>query len=142
MGIKAVERDALPGGLDDAHMLASKFAGMTQTAGVGDHFDLLVHVSTVGRYPGRLVLDDKATLQAWLVGGDASRTGIGMAAQGLDTTQREHEAACRIHEVSARCKRPRDAGWSHQLAGSDDPNPSRQTAGKQRVGDQRQCLVD
>ena len=70
MGIKAVERDALPGGLHDAHMFASKLACVTQTAGVGDHFDFLVHVSTVGCYARCLVLDHEAALQAWVVSGD------------------------------------------------------------------------
>ena len=73
-------------------------------------------------YKRQLVLNDQAALQPGVVRGDASRAGIGVAAQGLYAAQREHEAARRIHEIGASRQRPGNSGRRHQLPGGDHPD--------------------
>ena len=62
-------------------MLATKFPGMPEAAGVGDHFDLLGQVPRISGNAFGLVLDHQTALQARHMGGDTGRAGILVAAQ-------------------------------------------------------------
>src|SRR5262245_20583866 len=79
--IEHVERHALVRRLYDAHVLPAQLAGMTATAGVRDHVDLLVHVRRIARDPQEFLLHDQPTLQALVVSRDSCRTSILVTAQ-------------------------------------------------------------
>src|SRR3990170_5546525 len=89
--IKLIEGDAAAGGLDDARVLAPKLAGMREPAGVRDHVDLGVHAAAVAGRAQILLPHHEPALQALVVRGDPRWALVGVALQGLDATEREHE---------------------------------------------------
>lgn len=86
---------------NDAGMKGPKFTWFVNTAGVGEHTNLVHHVTHIVFDTNRLERRVKTFLQARVMGSDAGRAGVLVAMQGLDAAKCKHETACRGNEVGA-----------------------------------------
>src|SRR5438045_6673851 len=88
---------------------------MLDAARVSDHLDVVVHALGVVRDTQVFLLDDEPALQPRIVRRDAGGTGVRLAAQRLDASEREHEAASRVYEIRADTERPRSPRRGDEL---------------------------
>ena len=77
--------------VNDKCVLRAQIGGVKHAATVRNQRHLFLHRCGVVRDSGRLYLRIQAFLQLWVMSGDARWTGILIALQRLNTTQREHE---------------------------------------------------
>ena len=97
------------GGRDPAHdVLRPQLRGMGEAGGrqqlLQRHQGIAVEVG----HPHRLAVRVQRRLPVRVLGGDAGRAAVGVAALRLDAAQREHEAARRIAPVRAHRHRAGD----------------------------------
>ena len=92
-------------------------------------------------HPHPLVVDDERALAGRVLGGDADRTAVGVAALRLDAADREHEAARGIAPVRAERHGARDVEARHDLAGSAELDAVAGTDPDQRIVDEAQALA-
>src|SRR5690606_25365596 len=78
--------------LHDTGMLAAQLAWLMHSTGMRNHPHFLHHGLHKISHPLGFVGLHQPTLQLWIVGGDAGRTGVLIALQGLNTAQRKHKA--------------------------------------------------
>ncbi len=109
---------------------------------MGDHVHFLFHVLLIARHAPGLVFRNQAALQPLIVRGDTGRAGVLVAAERLDTAEREHESPGRGHEIRTGTQRQRNVGRRREFAAGDQPDPFFQSMPGQQVGNQRQALAD
>ncbi|KTT88744.1 hypothetical protein NS44R_15080, partial [Mammaliicoccus sciuri] len=95
---------------------------------------VIVHALDLVRHIERAVADR-------VLRGDAGRTAVGVAAQGLDAAEREHEAAGRIAPIGPDRHRARHVEGGRDLAGRADLDAVARADADQRVVDEIDALA-
>lgn len=127
--------------LYNAHVLAGELAGGIDAAGVGDHVHLFAQAVAVGGHAVAFFCWVEPGLQLLIVGGDAGWTSVFVAAHGLNTAQREHEATGCNRKICPRAQRHGHCCRGDAFAGDDDADAIAQPVLAQDVIDHGQSFV-
>ena len=101
-------------------MFSIQGSWLRNSAGVSDGFHLLHYRLRIARHTFRLIGHDQAALQLGIVGGNACRTGVLIALQGLNAAKRQHESAGRHGNIGSGTQRPGHLPRIRQLAAGDN----------------------